>query len=265
MPNTLAQIGKAIAIKAGLEVPTTLHGNTDRTASLFYQCIRDGTFRDAYRDVDWAVIRLEYTFTTTGTDYDLTNAGGYELPQNFGRFISGTIWDRTNDRKIQGPVTPQKWQMYRSGLSGLTGMTRICRFGPHTQYIIGVNVNYSKRLLIYPDDPDEDTPNAAADPIEIAFEYLSNKIIVNQFGTSGNLGSSWRSDDDYAIIDDNVIEAAATWRLLRTLGMSYADEKEEYNALVQDLAANDAGAETLSLVPRPLVLGANTPDTGYGN
>lgn len=265
MANTLLQIGQALAIKANLDVPTTLTGNTERTAQLIYQCIKDGASKDAWHDVDWAVLRLEHTFDTDGSgEGGAYTTGGYVLPKNFGRFINNTIWDRTNSIRIEGPVTPEKWQAYKSGLGGLTGMTRICRIGPHTQSIIGVNVDYSRRLLIYPDDIDT-TTNAAADPITVAFEYISKNFIVSRYMHTDELGSTWTTDNDYPIIDDDVIEAASLWRLLRTLGMSYADEKEEYDALISDKMSNDAGAETLSLIQHGYIFGANVPETGYGS
>ena len=66
MITPLLQIGQALAIKANLDVPTTLTGNTERTAQVILQCIKDGSLKDAWHDVDWAVLRLEHTFEATG-------------------------------------------------------------------------------------------------------------------------------------------------------------------------------------------------------
>lgn len=248
-----------MAIKARLEVPTSFHGSDDSTARLIYQCIKDGTSKDAFRDLDWADLRNEYTFTTTGVEY-------YTLPQDFDRIITDTIWDRTNDRKILGPVSPTKWQDYYSGLSGLTGLQRLCRLaGPTFTQVSNDLSDPRRRLRIYPDEPDDEVTNIAADQITVAFEYISTRYIVNVAEIGSNLSDTWKSDSDYSLIDDDVIEAAALWRVLRALGMSYSDEREEYNALINERASNDSGAETLSMNQVGMIFGANTPDTGYGS
>ena len=257
MITPLLQIGQALAIKANLDVPTTLTGNTERTAQVILQCIKDGSLKDAWHDVDWAVLRLEHTFEATGA----SSTSGYVLPSNFGRFINNTIWDRTNMIRIEGPVTPEKWQAYKSGLVELTGLTTICRLGPHQT--TGSPRDYERRLQLYPDVGT--SPGAIDAPITVAFEYISKDFIINKTGPSADLGPTWLTDSDYAIIDTDVIEAAAFWRLLRTIGMGYSDEKAEYDALIADKMANDAGAETLSLIQGNYIFGTNVPETGYGS
>ncbi len=255
-PTNLLQIGQAIAIKAGLPVPTTVIGNTDRTVQAILQAIKDGSQKDAYRDVDWAVLHLEYTFKTTGAEY-------YDMPPDFDRFVNNTIWDRTNGQTLVGPVGPEKWQMYQSGLSGLTGTRRVCRITGQDRVIM--RPFKPPRLQVYPDTASATYPNAAEDSIEIAYEYITTNYIMNMGVFGWPLGAEWKSDDDYAVIDDDMIEAAALWRLLRILGMSYADEREEYNALVLERGSHDAGAETMSLLQGDAMFNLNIPDTGFGS
>jgi hypothetical protein len=256
MSSTLKQLGQAIAIKAGLPVPTTIVGNTDRTVQAIFQAIKDGSQKDAYRDVDWAVLHLEYTFTTLGSDY-------YDMPTDFDRLVNNTIWDRTNGCTLVGPVGPEKWQLYVSGLSGMTGSRRICRIVGQNR--VSPQVFKPPRLQIYPDDSSSTSPNTAEDPIDVAYEYITTKYIMSGGQNFLKFNSEWVTDDDYSLIDDDVIEAAALWRLLRILGMSYSDEREEYNALVLERGSSDGGAETLSLLQNDYMFGVNIPDTGFGS
>lgn len=246
-----------MAVKARLEVPATLHGNSDSTARLIYQCIKDGTTNDAFKDLDWADLRREHSFTTTGVEY-------YTMPPDFDRIISGTIWDRTNDRQLAGPVSAEKWHAWFSGMSGLTGLTRLCRiYGPDLN-----SSTYSsrKRLRIYPDDPNSTgVPNTAADPIEVAYEYISDRYVVNVASNLVKYTSEWTSDNDYCVLDDDVVEAAAVYRVLRAMGMSFSDEEAEYNALIEERGSRNAGAETLSMNQTGIVFATNTPETGYGS
>jgi hypothetical protein len=256
MSTNLLQIGQAIAIKAGLPVPTTIVGSTERTVQTIFQAIKDGSQKDAYRDVDWAVLHLEYSFKTTGSEY-------YDMPPDFDRFVNNTIWDRTNGQKLIGPVGPEKWQMYMSGLTGITGLYRICRITGQDRVIM--RPFKQPRLQLYPDTASTTYPNAAEEAIEIFYEYITTDYIMNMGVLGWPLGSEWKSDDDYTVIDDDVVEAAALWRLLRILGMSYADEREEYNALVLERGSHDGGAETLSLLQNDSMFALNIPDTGFGS
>lgn len=260
MIRTLLQIGEAIAVKAGLPIQVNLIGSSDRTAKLILQAIKDGTSKDAFRDYDWMFLQRESSFTTAGVEY-------YSMPSDFDRFINNTIWDRTNDRPVLGPVGPTKWQEYESGLTGLTGLQRICRLaGPAIDNIADIDRPVLRRVRIYPDDRDS-YAGGATDPIEIAYEYISNKVIQASSGGAllAQYKDDWTSDTDVSLIDPDVIESAALYRLLRSLGMSYSDEQEEYNGLVAERGANDSGAETLSMARRTQTFNVNIPETGYGS
>jgi hypothetical protein len=59
----------------------------------------------------------------------------------------------------------------------------------------------------------------------------------------------WLNDSDTSILSEDLIELGVVWRLLARLGMSYAEEKAEYDAQVGQAIARDGGAATLSLAP----------------
>ena len=245
MAKTVLQIGNAAASACGLPQQTNLVGNNNQNALRILQSVKDAAARDVFRGQDWVNLQYEHTFVTTGaSSYD-------ELPVDFDRMINGTIWDRTNERPVYGPVTAQKWQRYESGLDGLTGLTLLFR-------IVGDGEG-SKVIKIYPSTSTGTT---------IAYEYISNKYVsdVVGAGVTPDLKSEVNDDGDIFLFDDDLVEVGATWRLLRNLGMTYADEKIEFEALMDERMANDGGAGSVSMMLRSTwqIRDPNIPDTGYG-
>jgi len=243
MAKTVLQIGNAVASACGLPQQTTLNGSSNQNAMRILQSVKDGAGRDVFRGQDWVNLQSEHTFATdASSSYD-------ELPSDFDRLINGTLWDRTNERPLVGPVTAQQWQRYESGLDGLTGLTLLFR-------IVGDGAG-DKVIKIYPSTSTGST---------IAFEYISNKY-VGDINTGQSPKDAVDADTDYFLFDDDLVEVAATWRLLRNLGMTYADEKIEFEALMDERSANDGGAGSLSMRLRSTwqIRDPNIPDTGYGS
>lgn len=241
MGKTVLQIGNEAAALCNLPQQTTLVGNTNQNAVRILQAVKDGSEKDVFRGEEWVNLQLEHTFATDASS-------SYSLPVDFDRIINGTIWDRTNDRPLVGPVTPQQWQQYESGLDGLTGLTKLFR-------IVGDGAG-SKVVKIYPSTSTGET---------IAFEYISNKYILD--ANAVDLKAAVAADGDTFLFDDDLVVAAVTWRLLRLLGLGYADEKIEFDMLIEERAANDGGAGTIcmQLGSHFNLLDPNIPDTGYGS
>ena len=247
MAKTVLQIGNAAAANCGLPQQTALYGNSNQNALRILQAVKDGAGRDVFRGNDWAVLQSEHTFSTDGST-------AYAVPSDFDRLINGTLWDRTNERPLVGPVTAQQWQRYESGLDGLTGLTKLFRITGGVILVGGFAGD--KVIKIYPTTSTGET---------IAFEYISNEYVIT--AQDGNLIPEITSDINVFIFDDDLVEVATTWRLLRNLGMTYADEKIEFEALMDERMANDGGAGSLSMQLRSTwqIGDPNIPDTGYGS
>jgi hypothetical protein len=59
------------------------------------------------------------------------------------------------------------------------------------------------------------------------------------------LQSAWVVDSDTGIPDEYLIKLELRWRVLRRLGMSYADELDEYERAVAKALAHGGGAAIL--------------------
>jgi hypothetical protein len=86
--------------------------------------------------------------------------------------------------------------------------------------------------------------------------------------SSGGLAqSALAADSDTGILDEYLIKLGLRWRVLRRLGMSHADELDEYERAVAKALAHDGGAAILDLAPvghLALVGPWNVPESNFG-
>lgn len=101
---------------------------------------------------DWPFLRREHRFVTTpGERQDPAET----FPADFERHVMGTAWDRTNARKVIGPLSPQDWQASKA-------------FG-HTASTVMLTERDGAMYL---------TPAAVHGGALIAYEYISNGMGV---------------------------------------------------------------------------------------
>lgn len=244
MSKTILQIGNEAAALCNLPQQTALFGNSDQNAVRILQAVKDAAEKDVFRGNKngWEILQSDHSFATDGSSsYD-------EIPADFDRIVQGTLWDQTNYRPIIGPVSQTTWQKYNSGLQGVSGLYLLFR-------IVGDGAG-GKVIKIYPSTDDGTT---------VAFEYVSKYYVLDADGVTPK--ADMETDADTVLFDDDLVVAAATWRLLRSLGMSFADEKIEFDALLDERMSSQSVGESLCIQ-----LGStwsyydpNVPQTGYGS
>ena len=240
MSDSVLDIGYKLSDDVGIPRYTNLVGNEQQNARKILTSIKDALDIDVFYDVDWEMLKKSASISVLG--------GGvttYALPSDFDRICNGTLWDDTNYREVRGPVDLNEWQRYNKGLEQLAGLELICR-------IQGDQANNTKVITFYPD----------TSAVTVSFWYVSNRPVISSGGT---LKTSITADDDQLLPPSKVIKAAAKWRLLRSLGMSFDDERIEYTSLLDDLSANDSGGKVIHTGRSLRYDVANIPKTGYGS
>jgi hypothetical protein len=77
--------------------------------------------------------------------------------------------------------------------------------------------------------------------------------------------STWAADSDTGILDEYLIKLGLCWRVLRRLGMSYADELDEYERALAKALAHDGGAAILAPAAGLALVGPwNVPESNFG-
>lgn len=235
MTSLLTICQDALSEMSGFELPSSFYGNGNLTAR---QCValvtREG--RTLVRERRWSDLVGEYTFTTAD------GTAAYDLPTDFIAFANMTQWDRTNRWRMSGPTPPVVWQWLKSGF--VVNATRRRWF-----------MVRGGQFTIYPTPTSADT---------IAFDYYSKNWITRQ--STGASASTFASDNDTVRIDADLLTLGLKWRFLQAKGMPYEPEYKEYEAIKEEVMADNAGKGVIDLNSnrRHIIPGGNLPETGYG-
>lgn len=171
----------------------------------------------------------------------------YPYPADYDFTQNRTQWDRSNRWELLGPDSAQMDQWHRSGIVA-TGPRRHWRkIGP-----------LANRFRLWPQ------PAEIANPLQLAFEYLSTNC-VNVHGGSASFADSFANDDDSPLLDDQAIVMGIKWKFWQIKGFNYVDLKNEWIDYVETLIGRDEGAGTLSLTKRvhPIFLSPSNVQDGF--
>lgn len=195
-----------------------------------------------------------FTPTVSGTGVQIVfGQGDYALPSDFQRLVDGTLWDRSRFWQMRGAMTPQQWQLYKSSPIGRASIQRRWRIRVPSGSGAGV------------------APKFSIDPVPsdngslLVFEYVSNAWCKSASGTAQ---TSWQADTDVGILDEYLMRLGIRWRMLRRLGMSYDDERDEYEREVDKALGSDGGAAIIDMTPDTgtyLLNATNIPEQNYGS
>lgn len=152
----------------------------------------------------------------------------YAIPSDFAWFLNRTMWDRTNQWELIGPISPQTDEWERSG---------IVTTGPRRRWRqVGLAPN---NWRLWP------PPTASGSyPATLVFEYVADAWALS---TAGVPQPQLLVDDDTTIVDPMAIKLSTKWRLWQAKGFQYGAMQAESNDYNSRLAARDGGSPDLSL------------------
>jgi hypothetical protein len=212
---SILTIVQDVSNRVGLPVPSVVIGSNDtQVRQLLGLAQQEG--KELSRRGPWQALTKEKTITATATE---TQTGA--IPVDYERMIEGTFWNRTQDRRVVGPLTPQKWQMLQTGLYSLMW----------DAYRIRGN-----DMLMSP------VPQAGD---ILAYEYVSTYWLTNAAGSTER--AAWTADDDVAKLDEELITLGVIWRFLKSKGLDYSEAFSTYERMVERKLGNDGGMAILDL------------------
>lgn len=237
----LLELMAMVCNEIGILEPSTVIGNTDlQVKQLLALMTREAREQSKMETPvgGWQAMREEYVFSTAaGTDT-------YSLPADYDHSTPGTFWDRSARWQLLGPMSPQEWQVIKSGISP-TGPRRRFRFIGDSFVV----------------DP---VPSAVS---TLVFEYTSTYWALTADGTPL---PSFVADSDFFRLDDDALVLGTIWRFRRAKGLDYDEEKSSWQDRIDLVKARQAGERLLPMNAQPLRNGmllsnANVPDTGFGS
>lgn len=241
--RTLLQIVQAAVDELGtLNRPSSVAASSDQQVQqLLALANREGKELSARSGINggWPQMRKLHTITS------VADQENYAFPSDLQYFINTTAWDRTQSWPMQGPSSPQAWQVLKSGTIG--------SIGPRRRFRIMAGEIYF--------DP---VPADSGDTYVL--EYFSDTWCESEAGTAQRL---WVADTDVPVLPDDCFILGLMWRFRRAKGLDYQEEFNAYEdevlrelgrsgmAPVVDLTGSQGGLRLLG--------DDNIPDSGYGN
>lgn len=229
---TLLTLAQAACDIIGMPRPTSVMAGADQTArTMLSLAQREG--RALARRWTWTALRKQQTFTTVAQTVQ-TGA----VPSDFDRMVSETFWNRTDQERVVGPVTPEEWQ----GLVASVALPIESAF----QMRAG-------QIELYP------VPTAGE---TYAYEYVSSQWCQSA-GGSGQ--SAWAADTDTGLLDEELTTLGLVWRFKQSRGLDYAEDMTTYEEQVLQAMARDGTRRTARLAREIDYGAAHYPMVPEGN
>lgn len=179
----------------------------------------------------WQALLTEQTFVSTAAE---TQTGA--VPADFDRFIDDTFYNRTEKRKVEGPLTVQEWAFQKSVVATT---------------IVEAFRQRGNSILLTP------TPTAGQ---TYAYEYVTKNWCESSGGTDQ---AAWAADTDTGLISEELMTLGIVWRWKKSKGLDYGEDYKTYELLVAQAISRDGGKPTLK-IGRPQT-GPNMPFVPDGN
>lgn len=217
----------------GLSIPSAVYSATDNQTRTMLE-LADKEGKELARRFDWQALIKEATFTTVATSSQTTLS---TVATDFGRLVQGSMWNRTEQQPVWGPLSPQQWQQ-RKAAAAQTGFGNWLR-------IRGDVIHF------FPVPPAGHT---------IAFEYVSKNWCQSSGGTAQ---SAWAADSDTALIDEEIMRLGVIWRFLKRKGLDYGEDFRVYEAALADVFGADGAKAVLNMDEETPILGLHIPEGNW--
>lgn len=194
--------------------------------------------------VDGTHVQVSNASTVTNTNISLAfGQDTYPMPADYDHMIPQTQWDRGFRWQLLGPMSPQEWQVLKSGLSPT---------GPRRRYRL-----IDGSFVVDPVPYDTNT---------LVFEYYSTNWVQSQAGVAQR---AWAADTDYFMLDDDALVLGMIWRFRKAKGLDYDEDHDAWEERIELVKSREAGARNLPLNSSAggvrLLSNQNVPDTGFGS
>ena len=213
---TALSIVQNVCGRLGLQVPAVVFASTDQQV-IQLRSLMNQEGADLADKLNWQDLQTEWNFDTVATAVQ-TSA----IASDFDRIINGTMWDRTSDRPVYGPLNALEWQREKAGPTFTS-----------VYYAFRIRGN---DMLITP------TPTAG---LSIYYEYVTNQWATDTTGATGK--TAMTADDDVAKLSEEIITLGVIWRFKQAKGLMYDQEKMTYDDEIAQTMARDGGSPILNL------------------
>ena len=203
---SLLTVVESFCTRTGLSVPSSVIGSTNtqtrQILGLLHELVEEIT-SDSYT---YSALQYQTTFTTVeGHDQGALST---LAPYGFKHIIPDTLWNRTANLQVLGPVSGPEWQnLLAQSYTGTCYRYRV--MGGNLHLMPGVS--------------------ASAAGETIAFEYSSSYAIKDSGGTPK---ASFTADTDTFVLPEEILLLGLRWKWREEKGLDYGSLRESYNKLL---------------------------------
>lgn len=229
---TVLSAVQAAAPRLGIAVPTVLFSDTSRTAVELQEAVNEAA-RAMCDDFDWQQLKGIHTVAGDGAETS------FALPSDYLR-----VPKATNFWPSEEPTTPIRFFLdlddwLAEDVRAIAEVTKRA-------------IIYGNQLHIKP---------AIGNAATVKFTYVSNLIAIPAAGTVATK-TAFDTDTDTFLLDERALKLSLIWRWKAAKGRPYAQDQDEYNALIDSLASNSKGPRVVR-VGRRRVFGDAVPSYPY--
>lgn len=223
--------------RQGLGQFTSIVANTNGTARRLFKAA-NASLKALVRKYDWQILQKEHTFVTVAAEIQ-TNT---PLPTDFDHYITETGYNRTRNRALQGPLSPQEWQQMQAFTVNLATDSFRVR---------------ANQFLMSPAPTAGDT---------VAYEYVSNLAVAIEATPTVGVKVAFTLDTDVPLLDEEVLTVDIIWRYRKSAGLGYAEDFRDAQLLIADRIAKDGvGKRRMDLAHGPRLGPPRRPIIQEGN
>lgn len=219
---TLLQAVTKLFNRISLAAPGQVYGSTDKGVIQARALLEEGLDALAGRGV-WQELTREATHVTLAQE---DQGAVTTIAPNFKWLILQTLQDRTNKLPLVGPLNPAEWQYLKA----------VVLTGPRYQFRFR-----GDRFLVTPAPTAGDT---------WAFEYAMDCWAETTAG-SGSYIKAFTADANNILLPDDVVMADLRWRWRKEKGLSYSQDFDNFEMLVNDALGRNGPKKVLCLDSAP--------------
>lgn len=232
---SLLSVIQDVCDEVGVPKPTAVVGSSDATAIQLLAIAKTSQDTLAKR---WALQQL--TVRHSFVAFASASVASYTLPSDFDRFLNRTWYDQTNRRRVY-VANETQWQDLTRGALGQGGVDTWFRVFGDLLYIWPVRTSGSTVL---------------------AYDYQSENVAETSANTAKR---TFTADADVSHIDEHMMKLDLIWRFKRAKGLTYADERKEFEDYASQYKRTDGTVPDLNAAGTRLtnVLAVNIPEGSW--
>ena len=241
---TYGEAIKEICRMVGHPVPSDAAGSTDAAHQQMGTAL-NRALEELLPKHEWQELTKRGSISIVG-DSPGQLEKGFDLPDDFDRFVDQTQWNGSSDLPAAGPVSNQAWMTYV-----------IQSTSP--QLTLAWQRRGSQLFVLSPPFPT---------PVSFEFMYISKGIVLDA-DDPNNTKNVADKNNDHFVIDDVLVLLLGRAKYLEGKGFDASGAMRDFLTAFDSKIANNKGAPILNIGGRPttplLNIMTNVPDTGYGS